>query len=118
MTCALAGDLAADRAGTTWAQLVHDRILGPLGMRETTTGTPDESSHRNMASAHDYVNDTIRPIKRYATDNIAPAGAMYSSVSDMAIWLRFLLDSPRPRGKPLPPAQGYRGLLTPRILVA
>ena len=117
ITYALAGHLAADRAGTTWTQLVHDRILGPLGMRETTTGTPDESSHRNMASAHDYVNDTIRPIKRFATDNIAPAGAMYSSVSDMAIWMRFLLDSARLRGKRVLSARGYADLFTPRILV-
>lgn len=117
ITYALAGDLAADRAGTTWEKLVHERILGPLGMRETTTGTPDESSHRNMAFAHDYVNDTVRSIKRYATDNIGPAGAMYSSVSDMAIWMRFLLDSARLGGKRVLSARGYADLFAPRILV-
>ncbi|MEO8879603.1 MAG: serine hydrolase [Gemmatimonadaceae bacterium] len=117
ITYALAGNLAADRAGTTWDKLVHERILGPLGMRETTTGTPDESSHRNLAFAHDYVNDTVRVIKRYATDNIGPAGAMYSSVADMSIWMRFLLDSARLRGKRVLSARGYADLFTPRILV-
>jgi CubicO group peptidase (beta-lactamase class C family) len=117
ITYALAGNLAGQRAGTTWEKLVHDRILAPLGMRETTTGTPDESSHRNMASAHDYVNDTIRPIPRYATDNIGPAGAMYSSVSDMAIWMRFLLDSTRLGGKRMLSPRGYADLFAPHILV-
>jgi CubicO group peptidase (beta-lactamase class C family) len=117
ITYALAGDIAAQRGGTTWERLVRDRILTPLGMRETTTGTPDEKSHPNMAFAHDYVNDTVRVIPRYATDNIAPAGAMYSSVSDMAIWMRFLLDSARLGGKRLLSPRGYADLFAPHILV-
>jgi CubicO group peptidase (beta-lactamase class C family) len=117
ITYALAGNIAAERAGTTWEKLVRERILGPLGMRETTTGTPDEKTHPNLAFAHDYVNDTVRPISRYATDNIAPAGAMYSSVSDMAIWMRFLLDSARLGGKRVLSARGYADLFAPHILV-
>jgi CubicO group peptidase (beta-lactamase class C family) len=117
ITYALAGNIAAERAGTTWDKLVHDRILSPLGMRETTTGTPDQKTYPNLAFAHDYVNDTVRPIPRYATDNIAPAGAMYSSVSDMAIWMRFLLDSARLGGKRVLSARGYADLFAPHILV-
>lgn len=117
ITYALAGDIAAQRAATTWEKLVHDRILSPLGMRETTTGTPDESSHRNLAFPHDYVHDTIRPIPRYATDNIGPAGAMYSSVSDMTIWMRFLLDSARLGGKRLLSPRGYADLFAPHIFI-
>lgn len=117
ITYALAGEIAAQRAGTSWEKLVHDRILGPLGMRETTTGTPDEATHRDLAFAHDYVNDTVRVIPRYRTDNIAPAGAMYSSVNDMAIWMRFLLDSARLGGKRMLSARGYADLFAPHILV-
>jgi len=117
ITYALAGDIAGQRAGTTWEKLVRDRILTPLGMRETTTGTPNESSHSNLAFAHDYVNDTLRVIPRYATDNIGPAGAMYSTVSDMAIWMRFLLDSARLGGKRLLSQRGYSDLFAPHILV-
>ena len=117
ITFALAGHIAAERAGTTWEKLVHERILGPLGMRETTTGTPDEKSHPNLAFAHDYVHDTLRLIPRYATDNIAPAGAMYSSVSDMAIWMRFLLDSARLGGKRVLSPRGYADLFAPHMLV-
>jgi CubicO group peptidase (beta-lactamase class C family) len=117
ITYALAGNIAGERAGTTWAKLVRDRILEPLGMRETTTGTPDERTHHNIADAHDYVNDTLRPIVRDSADNIAPAGAMYSSVADMSLWMRFLLDSARVGGKRLLSARGYADLFAPRILV-
>jgi CubicO group peptidase (beta-lactamase class C family) len=117
ITYALAGKIAGERAGTTWEKLVEQRILHPLGMRETTTGTPDEKTHPDLASAHDYVHDTVRVIPRYATDNIGPAGAMYSSVSDMSIWMRFLLDSARLEGKRLLSARGYADLFSPHILV-
>jgi CubicO group peptidase (beta-lactamase class C family) len=64
ITYALAGNIAAERAGTTWEKLVQERILTPLGMRETFTDTPDERAHPNIAFAHDYVNDTVRVIPR------------------------------------------------------
>jgi CubicO group peptidase (beta-lactamase class C family) len=114
---ALAGEIAAQRAGTSWERLVQDRILAPLGMRETFTGTPDEAKQRNIAFAHDYVNDTVRVIPRYHTDNIAAAGAMYSSVSDMSIWMRFLLDSARLGGKRVLSARRFADLFAPHILV-
>ena len=117
ITYALAGNITAQRMGSSWEKLVHDRILGPLGMHETYTETPDEHAHRNIAYAHDYVNDTVTVIPRYATDNIGPAGAMYSSVSDMAIWMRFLLDSARVGGKRLVSARGYADMFAPHILV-
>jgi CubicO group peptidase (beta-lactamase class C family) len=46
-----------------------------------------------VALPHDRVRDTLRVIAGVGTlvDPIAPAGAMYSNVEDMARWLRFLL---------------------------
>jgi CubicO group peptidase (beta-lactamase class C family) len=117
ITYALAGVIAGQRASSTWAQLVRDRILTPLGMKETTTRTPDVRSNPNVTYAHDYVGDTLRVIPRDDADNIAPAGAMYSSVSDMAIWMRFLLDSARLGGKRMLSPRGYADLFAPHILV-
>src|SRR5512140_541568 len=117
ITYALAGEIAAQRAGLPWATLVRERILTPLGMRETKTGTPDVRTHPNVVSGHDYVHDTLRAIPRDDADNIAPAGAMYSSVSDMALWMRFLLDSARLGGKRVLSPRGYADLFAPHILV-
>jgi len=86
-------------------------------MRETTTGTPDVRTHPNVVSGHDYVHDTLRAIPRDDADNIAPAGAMYSSVFDMALWMRFLLDSARLGGKRVLSPRGYADLFAPHILV-
>ncbi len=117
ITYALAGEIAALRANAPWATLVRDRILTPLGMRETTTGTPEVRTHPNVVSGHDYVHDTLRAIPRDDADNIAPAGAMYSSVNDMSLWIRFLLDSARLGGKRVLSPRGYADLFAPHILV-
>lgn len=97
VTYAAAGMAAAAAAGTTWDQLVRRRILEPLGMNETFTGEKALAGRTDIASPHSKVNDTVIAIPRLDFDNIGPAGTMYSNATDMAKWLRFLLDSARVR---------------------
>jgi CubicO group peptidase (beta-lactamase class C family) len=87
-------------------------------MRETTTDTPDEKTHPNVAFPHDYVNDTVRVLPRYGTDNIAPAGAISRLDSDKAIWMRLHPDSAPLGGKRILSARGYADLFAPHILVS
>jgi CubicO group peptidase (beta-lactamase class C family) len=97
VTYAAAGLIAGRAYGPGWDALVRDRILGPLGMRSTVTRGEDLPADAEVASPHDLVNDTLRAIPGVGrlVDPIAPAGAMYSSVLDMAHWLRFLLNGGR-----------------------
>ena len=99
VTYAAAGFIAAMAAGQDWETMVQSRILVPLGMRETYTNTDAAVAGGNIAATHFTIDDTVRVIERYHTDNIGPAGAMYSSVADMSRWIRFLLDSARLGGK-------------------
>jgi hypothetical protein len=50
-----------------------------------------------------------------STDAIAPAGSVWSSVSDMSKWMRFILDSGRVGSKRLIKASTFRELITPQI---
>jgi CubicO group peptidase (beta-lactamase class C family) len=86
-------------------------------MRETYTNTAAAAAQADIASPHFRVDDTVRVIPRLAVDNIGPAGAMYSSVSDMAKWVRFLLDSGRVNGKRLIGAPAFSELFRPQMLV-
>lgn len=95
---ALAGAVDAAAGGAPWDALVRTRLLEPLGMRETRTRGADVAGLADVARPHDLVRDTLRPLpdwSRRLVDGIPPAGAMYSSVSDMTRWIRFLLDSAR-----------------------
>jgi CubicO group peptidase (beta-lactamase class C family) len=91
----LAGAAVGAAAGTTWDTVVRDRLLAPLGMRDTRTRGADVRGDTDVATAHDLVADTLRPLPawtRTLVDNIPAAGSMYSSAADMTRWLRFLLD--------------------------
>ncbi|MBA3657673.1 MAG: beta-lactamase family protein, partial [Gemmatimonadaceae bacterium] len=90
---ALAGEVVARASGMSWEKFVESRIFLPLGMRRTfateelTRGVP------NAASPHWRFGDTLTVIENTATAGISPAGGVWSSISDMSKWVRFLLDS-------------------------
>ena len=96
-----AGQAAARTAGTTWDQLVRDRIFMPLGMTETNTSTRDLQGKSNVATPHSEVDDTLITVPWHNIDNIGPAGSINSNVSDMIKWVRFQLAQGKVGGKSL-----------------
>ena len=61
----------------------------------------------NVAVPHDLIDGQVRAIENAAVDSVAPAGSVWSSVSDMAKWSAMLLN----KGK-----AGDRTLLTPETV--
>lgn len=138
---ALAGAVEARAGNVPWDALVRRRLLEPLGMRETRTRGAEVAGLADVARPHDLVRDAdgreaLRPLPAWSqrlVDGVPAAGAMYSSVSDMTRWVRFLLDSARlpagnaPAGKLPAGAPGNRrrlisdtafaALFTPQALV-
>src|SRR5439155_18193828 len=120
VTYALAGDVAAHAAGTTWQSLLHTRILGPLGMTETVADASElqGAGITEVTAPHGIVRDTVRvlPASLDGIDDIAPAGAVFSTATDMAKWLRFLLDSGKVSGggRRLVSAQNFAELFRPQ----
>ncbi len=120
---ALAGDVAARAAGggSTWQSLMRSRIYQPLGMSESYPDAREmlAAGVADVSSPHGLVHDTVRvlPIAAPLVDPIAPAGAMFSSASDMVKWLRFLLDSARVGGRRLVTPGGFAQLFTAQQIV-
>jgi CubicO group peptidase (beta-lactamase class C family) len=119
----LAGDITGKAAGTTWQALMQTWIYRPLGMTESY---PDARSMRaagvtDVSAPHGIVRDTVRvlPVGAEIVDPVAPAGAAFSTATDMGKWLRFLLDSGRVTGggKRLVSAQNFAQLLRPQQLL-
>src|SRR6266550_3276023 len=121
VTYALAGDVAARVAGTTWQALLHAKILGPLGMTETVADAAElkAAGITDVTSPHGIVRDTVRvlPAALEGIDDIAPAGSILSTAADMAKWLRFLLDSGRVAGRRLVSARNFAELFRPQQTV-
>ena len=121
VTYALAGDVAARAAGTTWQALLHAKILGPLGMTETVADASElrAASITDVTAPHGIVRDTVRvlPAAVDGIDAIAPAGAIFSTATDMAKWLRFVLDSGKVAGRRLVSARNFAELFRPQQIV-
>ena len=112
-----AGQAVAKVAGKPWDDVVRERIFQPLGMTATNTSTRALASVTNVASPHQDIDDTLRVIPWHNIDNIAPAGSINSSVSDMAKWLRFHLGEGKVSGKQLIGAAALAETHTPQVVV-
>ena len=110
-----AGQAAGKAAGSTWEELVKQRIFEPLGM--TSTVASYRSAGPNTAKPHGAVKDSVFAEPFMNTDNIAPAGAILSNARDMAQWLRFQLADGVINGKRLLAATAIRETHTPQILM-
>jgi CubicO group peptidase (beta-lactamase class C family) len=112
-----AGAVVSTASGMPWQEFVRTRILAPLGMTGTALLLSETAGRPNVASPHDRIRDTLRVISNASVDAVAPAGSIWSSVSDMSRWLQFMIDSGRVAGKPLLQPATWAELLTPQTLV-
>jgi CubicO group peptidase (beta-lactamase class C family) len=113
----VAGMVVQAASGMPWEQFVRTRILQPLGMRETLTGSEGLETRGNVAAPHVEVHDSVLAIPFRRFDNIGPAGSINSSVSDMARWIRAQLDSLRVDGRRLVSDSSYREMFTPQFTI-
>ncbi|MCP4896747.1 MAG: serine hydrolase [bacterium] len=87
-----AGYLAGQLEGTTWEEVVRERLFRPLGMQRSNFSV--EVSERDADHALPYRENDDENIERIPFRNInlvGPAGSVNSSVNEMARWLLFNL---------------------------
>jgi CubicO group peptidase (beta-lactamase class C family) len=114
-----AGELIARVAGMSWDDFIRLRIFAPLAMNNsfTTYTGMHEVAGANQSEPHFRIRDTIRVIGDETVDELPAAGSIWSSATDMAKWVRFLLDSGRVGDKRLVTEANFRELLKPQTLV-
>jgi CubicO group peptidase (beta-lactamase class C family) len=84
-------------------------------MTETEPLVDGILSKPNVATPHALRADSVRITRLGNTDSIAPAGSVWSSVSDMSKWMRFMLDSGRVGSRRLISEASFRELVMPQI---
>ncbi|MBU1743250.1 MAG: beta-lactamase family protein, partial [Proteobacteria bacterium] len=108
--------------GKTWDDFISERIFTPLGMSRSASGYDHIRDHQNLASPHAVLDETYpssvrflgeqRPIEQYKIVH-EPAGSIHTSVSDLAQWLKALLNN----GAPLLQKATFDELTTPQIVM-
>ena len=103
----LLGFVLAQKAGMTYEALLKQRVLDPLGMRDTTvTLTADQRARLAPGHAKGV------PVSNWDLDALAGAGAVRSTAADMAKLLQALMRPPDSRiGKAIRLALEPRGQL-------
>lgn len=87
-----AGEVIGHVSGNSWDEELKYRILDPLDMNETSSTIRALTDVKNKVTGHTLSNGETVPVPWVNWDNIAPAGGVNSSASDMLKWIRFLLD--------------------------
>lgn len=85
----LLGEVVAQLRNETWWESVESRILAPLGMSRTSYHA--QGVHAQGYSVHPYAN-TLTAEPHPDTGAMAPAGQLWSTVTDLAAYSVFLLE--------------------------
>ena len=111
----IGGTLIERVSGMPWDAFIRTRIFAPLGMNESEALVSQIVGKPNVAVPHGEIRDTVRVVPMKSTDLVASAGSVYSSVSDMSKWMRFVLDSGRVGTKRLISTANFVELVAPQM---
>jgi CubicO group peptidase (beta-lactamase class C family) len=96
----VAGQVVTAVSGKPWDAFIQERIFGPVGMTDSNTSVTAFQPGGNFAIPHAVVEGKLSAIPPDKVDNTAPAGAINSSVSDLAKWAIVQLNGGRLSANP------------------
>ena len=111
-----AGQVVEAASGVSWSDFLKARIFTPLGMTATNTSVTALGGG-DVATPHDKIDDTVRAIPWRNIDNIAPAGAINSNVTDLAQWVRLQLGHGSYGGRRLISDSAVEEMHSPQMVV-
>ena len=112
-----AGEIIPKVTGRSWADFVTDSIFKPLGMNNSLALSKDIQTAANKCAAHTVVMGELKKIPYGNIDNLAPAGSISCSVSDMSHWMLMQLDNGMYKGKKFIPVSAINETRTPASIL-
>ncbi len=120
VTFTAAAAAAEAASGSSWEELVSQRLLKPLGMTSSTLSIAEAQKDPRLSLGYRWDGEvgSFEPLPMRNLPAIAPAGAINSNVTDMAQWLRFQLGRGEVEGKRLISKKQLEETWTAQIKVA
>jgi CubicO group peptidase (beta-lactamase class C family) len=112
-----AGQIIPKVTGLSWEAIVKERIFTPLGMTRTIALSKDLPAATNKCSPYTMAEGKLVKIPYCLIDNLAPAGAISSSVNDMSKWVMMLLNNGKYRDSQIVPAAAIAQTRTPHSIL-
>ena len=113
----VAGEVVARVTGKSWDDFVTERILKPLGMNKTATSFDRLQDKSNVIDGHAPVNEKVQVIARSTMAVGHSAGGLNSNITDLAKWVRLLLNNGSYEGKQIFSTRVAKELWTPQTLI-
>jgi CubicO group peptidase (beta-lactamase class C family) len=85
----LLGLLVGRLRGGTWAEVLSERVLRPLGLADVFVDPGDRAAVGYLVDAY---SDHVRPEPPVDFGPIGPAGQLWATAADLARWAAFLAD--------------------------
>ena len=102
-------------SGSTWESFMRTRIFSPLNMTRTIILEEERNKSTNISTAHIKNNALeVIPIQQEKLDNLAPAGSFYSTSTDMAQYMMFVMNRGIANGDTLVQPQTFNEILKPQ----
>ena len=98
-----AGEIIPKASGMEWEDFIKTRIFDPLGMKNSLALSKDFPNAPNKCSPYTKAEGKLVKIPFCYIDNLAPAGSIGSSVSDMSHWVMMQLDGGKYEGNQVIP---------------
>lgn len=87
----VAGEVVEAVSGMPWPDFIESRLFGPLGIERSTPRAAVVATRENVAGSHTRSEGEVIAVPHRDYDALGPAGSVFSSVSDMARWIRLHL---------------------------
>ncbi|MCP5049089.1 MAG: beta-lactamase family protein, partial [bacterium] len=111
------GYLIGQMSGSTWEEVVRERIFEPLGMKASNYSLCESQKDDNFASPYGGQLEKTKRMHFYKDGGaVAPAGGINSNVKDMLQWVRLNLQKGKWQGKQLIKPQTMQQLHTPQVI--
>jgi len=94
-----AGEVLEEVSGESWDDFLASRLLRPLGMTRSRTSVRELEGMSNVAKPHEKIDGRVISVPHRNIDNVAPAGSILSSVSEMTRWMLLMLGEGELDGK-------------------
>jgi CubicO group peptidase (beta-lactamase class C family) len=101
-----------------WEEVVTQKILNPMGMTHTGFSVADMQKSTDYALPYIERKGELKQMKFRDYSSIAPAGGMYSSVSDLCRWIQMQLSQGEWQKQPLLSLMNFKEMHSPQVIVS
>lgn len=102
------GEVIEAATSSSWENVIREKILAPLEMSNTVMVYDHGKEYTNISFPHTVIDNNVKQLDFTATENIAPAGSMLSSVNDLSHWLITQINDGKYKNKQAIPRQAIR----------